>query len=267
MKTLKDHEEFEKKVIFLQDDIQGIFKKKAIVDFWALTLTFLIIFFVLVVSAIYVSPFVVNVNLYVILPLILLFSIGFSIFASTFVVSRVNVCLRHLFAYFFKYPKPDEYLAIRCIRIAQRCVIDKKPYDSSWWHKFTTFVSHGATYQVDFLCDEFSLFRKDWLNVRRDFYAPEFIKLSSGKKQIERMLVFSECKPKKLFFDFAMSFIQGKDEIAYKQLNEIILEAAKYGSMENRWERLSNQMNGWVAFITGIVSLVGAIIALVVVFL
>jgi hypothetical protein len=163
------------------------------------------------------------------------------------------------------YPKTEEYLFARCVIIAYR-LIENRPYDLKWWSRFVAVTSHGATFQVGFLCEEFSLFSKDLMNVRRKFYFPEFNLLSGGISQIERMLVFSGSKTSKMFLDFALAFINGDDIVAHKQLKRIINETEKYGKLESKSERIANQLRsarGIVSLVSGVTTLIGGILALV----
>lgn len=189
-------------------------------------------------------------------------SIILSIIVSTFVIQRVAIFLRRFLSYVKKYPPPEEYIFARCIVIACR-LNEKKPYDLNWWSKFINVKPHGATYQVSYLFEDFSFFCKDWFNVRRNFYSPEFNLLSMGKNQLERMLVFSGSKASKMFLDFSFAFINGNDLEAHNQLKQIIHETEKYGKLQSRLQRMTNQLNGTIALIAGVATLIGAIVTLV----
>jgi hypothetical protein len=256
-----------------EDDIKSLSNpvkiafKRQTSDFWSLVVLGLIVLIVLVPFTLYIATYVTSSNAVIVVGLLLFTSILAS-FSSTLIIERVRIIMRRFFCYFLHYPSAEDYIVLRCAIIAQRCVIDKRPYDNQWWYKYLGNKTHGATYQVSYLCEELSFFCKDWFNTRRGLYSPELSLLSIGREQIERALIFSNVDLPKLLLGFSLALKNYDDKVAYQKLKDILVEVEKYGKIESRLQKLTSQSNVWaVPFISALMTLIAGIIAIVLVLL
>jgi hypothetical protein len=226
--------------------------------------TMLSLFIVLITVSLSIRPYLAPTNLLIALIAIFIFSISFAIAIPTLVIPTVAMFVRRALTFFWKYPTTEEYIFARCNLIVCR-IYEKNLYDKKWWSSYFN-TKHGATYQVSWFCDELSSFCKDRLNVRRKLYESEFRRLLNGGDELQKMIVFSSKETQNLFLKFSFAFVNGNDEEAHNQLKKIIQEAEKYGKLENRFQKISDQLTGWEGLITALISLIGSIIALILVF-
>jgi hypothetical protein len=180
-------------------------------------------------------------------------------FISTFTINYVRAFLRRLNFAIFNYPTSEECVFSESFIIANR--LNKNRICGNWKTKY-----ESATWRVQFLCDELSLFSKDFLNTKRHFYAKEFNLLANGESQISRFFLFSSSKASELLTIFALSFVRNEDVIAYRYLKAFFSEANKYGQFESLSMRLGNQLRsvrGIIALVGGVVALIGGILTII----
>lgn len=86
-------------------------------------------------------------------------------------------------------------------------------------------------------------------------YSDEITLLSNGRKQLRRMLSFSEEEIPQLLLNFGTNLYNNNDPMAYVSIQKMINETQKYGKPEGTFTRLENQVKSFRGIITLILSI------------
>jgi hypothetical protein len=90
-------------------------------------------------------------------------------------------------------------------------------------------------------------------------YAEEISLLSNGKRQIKRMLLFSEEKIPQIFYGFGLTLVNNDDPMAYRFLKQILKEANKYGKLAGTLETIEDTLKS----VKGIIALISSIVVII----
>jgi hypothetical protein len=93
-------------------------------------------------------------------------------------------------------------------------------------------------------------------------YTEEINSLSNGKRQLKRMLSFSENKVPELFLSFGASVYFNDDPMAYLFLKSLLKEIKHYGKIEGPFRKLENLVTSYKGLTALFLSIVGIIIAI-----
>jgi hypothetical protein len=157
-------------------------------------------------------------------------------------IERLDSVLRFI----FRFPRNDEMVFAECFIIANFLTRNNRL---------------GALRRAESFTTSLSLFTKDYFNPRRRVYADEFQMLESGKRQIERMLLFSEEKVSGLFANLGLALVTGNDTMAYFFLRLLVRETQQYGELQGRLSRILSQVTRYEVIIVSLLTILGAVIA------
>jgi len=208
----------------------------------------LVLYFVLGVFSMIVILFFVVVLVLLISPdfpndvSIALIPVLFTVIAFPWSFSLLGLIERGLIK-IFKLPRHDEVIFSECFIVANHLASNEK---------------RKAIKEVFPLVGSLRSFLKG-SDFRRRIYAHEFNLLTNGKKEIRRMLLFSEDKMPELLRSFGLALVRKEDTKAFASLKQILSEVEKYGELKEGFGMLVS-----VEKYPTLVSLVFSVISLVV---